>query len=309
MPSLSDILSARSRIAPHIQPTPVTFDKKLNIWIKWENQQLTHSFKPRGALNKILQLSREDLDRGVIAASAGNHGQGVGLAAKIAKTKVTVYVPQDAANIKVEKMIAQGAEVIRVAGQFGDAEARAIQESKKQNKVFVSPYNDPMIIAGAGTIGLELTEQCSTADKWVIPVGGGGLIAGMIVAAQKKVKVIGVQSEASKFLYEEFHGRDMNQVIELPSLADGLAGAVEPGAETIATIHGASDMRLVTEEQIADAIRYCYKEHDQVIEGSGAVSVALFLSRQLNGDGSTVVLVTGGNIDEAKFKKIVNSNQ
>ena len=116
----------------------------------------------------------------------------------------------------------------------------------------------------------------------------------MIVAAQKKVEVIGVQSDASKFLYEEFHGRDMNRVIELPSLADGLAGAVEPGAETIGAIHGASDMRLVTEEQIADAIRYCYKEHDQVIEGSGAVSVALFLSRQLNGDGDTVLLVTGG---------------
>ena len=100
----------------------------------------------------------------VIAASAGNHGQGVGLAAKIAKTKVTVYVPKDAANIKVEKMIAQGAEVIRVPGQFGDAEAKAIQESKTQNKVFVSPYNDPLIMAGAGTIGLELTEQCPTAD-------------------------------------------------------------------------------------------------------------------------------------------------
>ena len=307
MPSLSDLLSARQRIAPHIQPTPVTFDKKLNIWIKWENQQLTHSFKPRGALNKVLSLSREDLDRGVIAASAGNHGQGVGLAAKIAKTKVTVYVPQDAANIKVEKMIAQGADVIRVPGQFGDAEAKAIQESKKQNKVFVSPYNDPMIIAGAGTIGLELTEQCPMAGKWVIAVGGGGLIAGMIVAAQKKVEVIGVQSEASKFLYEEFYGRDMNRVIELSSLADGLAGAVEPGAETIAAIHGANDMRLVTEDQIADAIRYCYKEHDQMIEGSGAVSVALFLSRQLNGDGNTVALVTGGNIDEEKFKKIVDS--
>jgi threonine dehydratase len=98
----------------------------------------------------------------------------------------------------------------------------------------------------------------------------------------------------------------MNRVIELSSLADGLAGAVEPGAETIAAIHGANDMRLVTEDQIADAIRYCYKEHDQMIEGSGAVSVALFLSRQLNGDGNTVALVTGGNIDEEKFKKIVD---
>jgi len=309
MPSLSDILSARHRIAPHIQQTPVTFDKQLNIWIKWENQQLTHSFKPRGALNKVLSLSRGELDRGLIAASAGNHGQGVGLAAKIAKTRVTVYVPQDAANIKVEKMIAQGAEVIRVPGQFGDAEAKAIREAKAQGKVFVSPYNDPMIIAGAGTIGLELMEQCPKADNWVIPVGGGGLIAGMIVAAQKKVKVIGVQSEASKFLYEEFYGRDMNQVIELSSLADGLAGAVEPGAATIEAIHGASDMRLVTEDQIAESIRYCYKEHDQVIEGSGAVSVALFLSGQLNGDGSTVALVTGGNIDEEKLRRIVNSSQ
>jgi threonine dehydratase len=302
MISLSDIHSARILIAPHIRTTPVTFDAALGVWIKWENQQVTGSFKPRGALNKMFSLSAEERRRGVIAASAGNHGQGVALAAKTAAAQVTVYVPEATPRIKIEKMLALGAEVIRLPGQFGDAEAEAIRVARAQGKVFVSPYNDPHIVAGAGTMALELLEQCPGAERWLIPTGGGGLPMGMMAGAP--VNVIGVQSEASPFLYHEFHHGDMSNVAELPSLADGLAGAVEPGSITIAAIHRAADMWLVTEAQIAEAIAYAHDQHGQVVEGSGAVGIAAALNGRVPKDGHTVVLVTGGNIDPEKHQQI-----
>src|SRR3990172_6152125 len=302
MPGISDLHVARERIAPHILPTPVTFDDPLGAWIKWENNQHTKSFKVRGAFNKMMALSADELERGLIAASAGNHGQAVGLAAQRLKARVTVYVPESAARVKVEKMIEFGAEVVSVPGFFGDAEAAAIRAAREQGKAFVSPYNDPFIIAGAGTVAFDLTEQCPEADQWLVPVGGGGLIMGMMIAAPENVKVIGVQSDASPFLHEEFHHRDMAKVVELPSLAEGLAGAVEPGSETIPAIHNAADMRLVTEEQIEQAIAYAHHAHGEVIEGSGAVGLAALLNGQLRGDGRTVVLITGGNIDPDKHK-------
>lgn len=306
MVTRSDLYAARERLSPHILSTPVTFDDNLGAWIKWENHQHTHSFKVRGAFNKMMSLTPAELGRGLIAASAGNHGQAVGLAAQKLKARVTVYVPESAARVKVEKMIEFGAEVVSVPGFFGDAEAAAIRAAREQGKVFVSPYNDPHVIAGAGTVAFDLTEQCPQADQWLVPVGGGGLIMGVMIAAPEKVKVIGVQSDASPYLHEEFHHRDMSNVVERPSLAEGLAGAVEPGSETIPAIHNAADMRLVTEEQVAQAIAYAYHAHGEVIEGSAAVGLAALLGGQLRGEGRTAVLITGGNIDADRHAKICN---
>lgn len=303
---IDDILSARERIAPHIRQTPVTYDARLGAWIKWENQQVTGSFKPRGALNKVFSLSAEECERGLIACSAGNHGQGVALAAKIAGAHATVYVSEGAAPNKIDKMRSLGAEVVLVRGSYSDAEALAIRMAKEQDKVWVSPYNDPLVIAGQGTLALEMESQCLDASRWLIPVGGGGLIAGMMAGASKAVGVIGLQSEASPFLYHEFHHRDMSKIVELPSLADGLSGGIEPGSATIEAIHAAMDVLLVTEAQIAQAITYAYHMHGQVIEGSGAVGIAALLGGQLRGDGRTVVLVSGGNIDEDKFQMIIS---
>jgi threonine dehydratase len=306
LPTPTDILSARERIVPHIRITPVTYDESLGIWLKWENQQVTGSFKPRGALNKILSLTPEERERGLIACSAGNHGQGAALAAKIAGATVTVYASDHAARNKIEKMQALGAEVIQVDGDYGVAEATGIREAKEQGKTWVSPYNDPLIIAGQGTLALELIEQCPGATQWLVPVGGGGLIAGMLVGAPSTVRVIGVQSEASPYLHHEFHYHDMSKALDLPSLADGLSGGIEPGSATIAAIHNAADVCLVTEPQIAEAIAYAYHKHNQVIEGSGAVGLALVLSGQLQGNGSAVVLVSGGNIDADKHQTLVS---
>ncbi len=307
--TIDQLHSALERISPHIRQTPITFDEKLGCWIKWENQQVTGSFKPRGALNKILSLSPEECRRGLIACSAGNHGQGVALAARIAGAHVTVYVSEGAAQNKVEKIRALGAEVIPVKGAYEDAEALAIRAAKEQGKVWVSPYNDPLVIAGQGTLAYELMQEHLKSERWIIPVGGGGLIAGIMAGASyfsKVVQVLGVQSEASPFLCHEFHYGDMAKAVEAPSLADGLSGGVEPGSATIEAIHDAADVLLVSEAQIAQAIAYAYRAHGQVIEGSGAVGIAALLGGQLKGDGRTVVLVSGGNIDEEKFQVIIN---
>ncbi|MBI3362231.1 MAG: pyridoxal-phosphate dependent enzyme, partial [Chloroflexi bacterium] len=204
MISLDDIRSARKRIAGHIQATPVAYDNHLKVWFKWESHQVTRSFKPRGALNKVLSLSRAELDRGLIACSAGNHGQGVALASRQTGAQVQVYVPEDAAQIKIAKMIALGAEVVKVPGLYGDAEAAAIRAAHDRGKTYVSPYNDPLVIAGAGTIALEWLEQSPDIDTLLVPVGGGGLIAGVGSAAKgvrPGVKIVGVQSEASAYLH------------------------------------------------------------------------------------------------------------
>lgn len=305
LPTLADLQQARLRIQPHIQSTPVTFDDSLGIWIKWENQQITGSFKPRGALNKILGLPSAALTRGLIACSAGNHGQGAALAARIAGARVTVYASRNAAPIKVEKMRALGAEVTLVGESYGDAETAAIAAAREQGRVWVSPYNDPAIIAGQGTLALELVEQCPSALRWLVPVGGGGLIAGMLAGAPAGTAVIGVQAEASPYLHHEFHYNSMAGAADLPSLADGLSGTIEDGSATTAAIHGAADMMLVTEDEIAAAIAYAYRRHGQVIEGSGAVGLALVLAGRLPGDGRTVVLITGANIDPGKHARIV----
>lgn len=307
LPTLSDLQAARTRIAPHIRTIPVTYDDSLGLWLKWENQQVTGSFKPRGAINKILSLTEAERAKGLIACSAGNHGQGAALAAKIAGATVTVYASSHAARNKIEKMCALGAEVIQVDGNYDQAEATAIRVAKEQNRPWVSPYNDPLVIAGQGTVALELIEQCPTATQWLIPVGGGGLIAGMIAGAPNTVGVIGVQAEASPYLHHEFHTHDMSNAQDLPSLADGLSGGIEPGSATIAAIHGAKDVRLVTEDQIAQAIKYAYQKHGQVIEGSGAVTLALILSGQFAAEGKTVALISGGNIDADKHQNLVSS--
>ncbi|MBI3764477.1 MAG: pyridoxal-phosphate dependent enzyme, partial [Chloroflexi bacterium] len=213
MISLDDIRSARKRIADHIQVTPVAYDDRLKVWFKWENHQVTHSFKPRGALNKVVSLSRAELDRGLIACSAGNHGQGVALASRQTGAQVQVYVPEDAAQIKIDKMRALGAEVVKVPGLYGDAEAAAIRAARDLGKTYVSPYNDPLVIAGAGTVALEWLEQSPDVDTLLVPVGGGGLIAGVGSAAKgvrPDVKIVGVQSDASAYLHAEFYRRDMS---------------------------------------------------------------------------------------------------
>ncbi len=305
---VAEIKAARERIAPHLRRTPLTFDPALRLWLKWESQQVTGSFKPRGALNKVLALQEGELRAGLVACSAGNHGQGVALAGRVLGARVTVFVSEKASPLKIEKMRALGAEVIPVHGGYAEAEAAALDDASTSGRIFVSPYNDRHVMAGGGTLALELLEEV-TARVVIIPAGGGGLLAGMGSALKQRdptIRVIAVQSAASPFLYQAFHGGDPEAVVEEPSLADGLAGALEPGSETIPIMREvADDFMLVTEEEIARAIAYTYRAHGQVIEGAAAVSLAAVAAGRIEPIEPTVAMVTGGNIDPDRHQALV----
>ncbi len=307
--TINDFTAARERIAAHVVQTPASYHAPLNLAFKWENQQRTNSFKPRGALNKILTMPPEKLASGLVAASAGNHGQGLALAAQMTGTPVHIFVPQATATVKVERMLAFGATVEHVPGYFDRAEARARALAADSGAIYISPYNDLDVIAGAGTIALEWLKQAPDLRRWLLPLGGGGLIAGMGLVArvlQPDLEIIGVQSEASPYLYHQFYYGHMRDVVEQPSLTEGLAGDVEDGSVTIALLPQVCDgVVLVTEAEVRAAIAYAYHELEQVIEGSSAVGLAAVLANKIDTAARlTGALVTGGNIDPGTHAEI-----
>ncbi len=315
MTTLKEIEQATRRLAPLIRPTPVSHDPLLSqragaeVWLKWENQQITGAFKLRGALNVALQLP--DTQAGLLTASAGNHGLGLAYAARQAGVPVTVYLPADAPQTKVDKLRALGAELRFFEGGYGQAERAAIAACQEPDgPQYVSPYDHPHIIAGAGSLGLEMLEQIPHLETILVPVGGGGLIAGAGLAlkgCRPTGRVIGVQGETSAVLYADWHGRGINNVSIEPTLADGLAGEVDPSSITRPILKQVvDDFVLVSEEQIARAIAYVHQRHGQVIEGAAAVGVAALLTDKIDTNGQVVGLViSGGNIDPQVHADVV----
>lgn len=303
---------AFQRIAPHIRTTPLTFDPSLDIYIKWENQQVTGSFKARGALNKVLNLADWERRRGLVTASAGNHGQGVALAGNLTTSPVLVFASDHASPSKVAAMQSLGAEVHLVPGGYAEAERAGIEYAASSEMTWVSPYNDGQIIAGQGTLALEILAQHPPLvdATWVIPAGGGGLVSGIGAILDKNNRhpnLIAVQSDASPFLHAIYHTGSQDQVVELPSLADGLAGPVETGSVTVPlTLQVVDKFLLVTEEQIAQAIAYAWSHYQQRIEGSAAVSLAAVLSGQVS-TRPMVIIISGGNIQTEVFDKIIGT--
>ncbi len=201
---------AYERIGPFIHKTPLTYDAQNNLYLKWENHQVTGSFKARGAFNKILSLQDWELERGLVTASAGNHGQGVALAGQMKHAPVIVFASDHALKIKIQAMHDLGAEIHLVPGGYGEAERAGISYANTMGATWVSPYNDGMIIAGQGSIALEVLKELPdpSSTTWIIPAGGGGLVSGIGCALQKlnpRPKLVAVQSEASPFLYEIYH--------------------------------------------------------------------------------------------------------
>jgi len=300
--SLQDIRAAADRIRPHIALTPFTRDEDAALWLKWENRQTTGSFKVRGALNKVLAHSAEARKRGVVAASAGNHGQGVALAARLVGAQVRVFTYAHALPGKISAMRALGAEVVAVEGGYAEAEAAAIDDARLSGRLWVSPYNDKLVIAGQATIALEVVEavgHLEHATIW-IPAGGGGLAGGtgcLVRAMRPRWRVVAAQSEASAFLQAHFHGQDMNQVVEHESLADGLAGPVEAGSQTLILIREVVDeFVLVAEEAVAKAIALAWWRYGERVEGSAAVALAAVRPRIQAAGGEHIILISGGNI-------------
>jgi threonine dehydratase len=288
-PGLKEIQEARARLEGIARVTPVYGTETLSkiigreVALKAENLQRTGSFKIRGAVNKIATLSDAERRAGVVAASAGNHGQAVAWAAREAGVKATVFVPQDAPMAKVEPTKNYGAQVELVGATFEDALAAALKHAEETDATFVHPYEDERVMAGQGTIGLELAEQVPQAGTVVIPVGGGGLSSGIGLALRSvrpDVRIVGVQAGLSG-----------------PTIADGIA-VKQVGVKTSAILEDVlDDLISVGDDEICRAIVLLLERTKLVVEGAGAVGVAALLTGKAGGEGPAVAILSGGNID------------
>lgn len=305
------IEQAEERIRPSIRQTPLTYDSDLNLYFKWENRQVTGSFKARGAINKVLSLAPWERDKGLVAASAGNHGQGVALAGKNFEIPVIIFCPSGAVKHKVEAMRSLGAEVRFVEGGYGEAERAGLVYAASTGLVWISPYNDPQVIAGQATIGLEILIEDGSLKSipWLVPVGGGGLISGIGAAlkhSSQEGRLIGVQPEASAFFYAIYHRGNQANVEDRQTLADGLSGPVEENAITIPLVkQTVDDMILVSEDEIAEAITVAWYRYGEIIEGSAAAPLAAVLSGRTNLQPALIV-ISGGNIQPEVHAEIIN---
>jgi threonine dehydratase len=309
-----EFYAARNRIRKLVRETPLQPSKGLSevcggrVMLKLENQQHTGSFKVRGAFNKLLQLSDEDKRKGVVAASSGNHAQGLGYAGNRLGVQATIVVPSHTPKVKIDAIRGHGVDLTLHGEEYMDAARLARRMEREQMKPFVSGYNDLEIIAGQGTLGLEMIEADPELEVVLVPAGGGGLVSGVASAIKginENVEVVGVQSVASPVMSESVRqGRIVEMELE-DSYAEGLHGGIEEGSVTFEMCQGyVDDIILVQEETILEAIaHHLYHDH-QVVEGAGAVGVAAILENPDRFRGREVgVVVSGGNIDEELLRK------
>jgi threonine dehydratase len=314
--SLSDIQAARSLLTGIINPTPIVADAKLsadigaNAYLKAECLQRGGSFKVRGAYNKISQLSDEEKARGVITASAGNHAQGVGLAAKLQGVKATIVLPEFAPLTKVIATKALGADVILHGDSFDAAVAYSRELGKEKGYVYVHAFDDPMIVAGQGSVGCEIVEDLPDVTHIVVPIGGGGICSGVAIAAKAlrpDVKVIGVQAANVASMQVSIDAGEPIEVTARPTIADGIA-IKRPGEVTMPLIREFVDEIVqVSEEEIAAGIYHCVLNAHIVAEGAGAAGVAALLAGKIKLDADDVVctVLCGGNIDGNLLSRVI----
>ena len=291
--------------------TPLTPAPKLgkNLYIKAENLQLTGAFKLRGAYNKIRSLTAEEAARGVIACSAGNHAQGIALSASKLGIPSVICMPAGAPISKVEATKAYGAQVVLVPGVYDDAAREAERLQKEEGYTFAHPFNDPLVIAGQGTIGLEILEQLPEAEQVVVPIGGGGLISGVACAIKQRkpsCRVVGVQALGAPSMYLSLNAGEPTELASVATIADGIA-VKRPGDLTFALCREYVDeVVTVTEDEIASAILALMEEQKTVAEGAGAASVAACLFGKVSTEErKTVCLVSGGNVDVTTLSRIL----
>ena len=305
--SLEDILLAQQRLTPHLQHSPLEPAPELSgkIWLKLENANRTRSFKIRGALNAILALDETERAQGIIAASSGNHAAAVAYAAQLTGASAQVLMPKTTPKKKVDNVQRYGADAVLYGDNYDQAEAEALRRVAGGG-TWVSPYNDPHVIAGAGTIGLEIIEQLPGVRRVIVPVSGGGLIAGIATAIKETnsdIEVVGVNAASAPAMYNVFYAEALPQVWE--TLAEALSGDIEAGSITVPICKRYVDgIVLVSERQIAAAMRHMLAQGWEV-EGGGAVGVAAILHNIIPVDGrETVVVVSGGNVDSAVLNKV-----
>ena len=314
MLNLDDLYKARYVLSKILRRTDLVHAPKLNpesdIYLKPENLQITGSFKVRGAYYKVSQLSDEEKKKGVIACSAGNHAQGVALGATSHGIKSIICLPEGAPISKVEATRRLGAEICLVPGVYDDAYNRALQLRDEHGYSFVHPFNDDHVIAGQGTIGLELLDQLPDLEAVVVPIGGGGLISGVAYAIKSlkpDVKVYGVQAAGAPSMYKSIHDHHPETLASVSTVADGIA-VKTPGDLTYEISQKyVDDIALVSEDEICAAILRLLEEEKMVAEGAGAVSVAAAMFNKVPIKGKkTVCLVSGGNIDVNILNRVIN---
>lgn len=279
------------------------------VYLKTENLQLTGSFKLRGAYNKIARLSEEEKKKGVVACSAGNHSQGVALAAQRAGLNAVICIPEGAPISKVEATRSYGAEVVLVPGVYDDAYERALQIASETGRTLIHPFDDDDVIAGQGTIALEILKSLPEMDVCIIPVGGGGLISGMafaIKALKPSAKVIGVQAAGAASMKKSFDVHKRSCLDRVATIADGIAVKM-PGEKTFDYVSRYVDeIVTVTDDEIASAILSLMEQQKLVAEGAGAVAVAAAMAGKVDLEGKkTVCLVSGGNIDVTILSRVI----
>jgi threonine dehydratase len=288
-PTLADIQEARQRLQGIAEETPIypseTFSRRAGreVRLKAENLQRTGAFKIRGAVNKLATLSAAEREAGVVAASAGNHGQAVAWAARELGVRARIYVPVDAPMAKIEACRNYGAETEITGAYFEDALAAALADMEETGATFIHPYEDQLVIAGQGTIGVELAEQAPDVETVLIPIGGGGLAMGVAIALRAlrpDVRIVGVQAGVDGY-----------------TIADGIAVKV-PSEFTMPLLEDLlDDIVAVTDEEISEAIVLLLERAKLVVEGAGAVGVAALLSGKAGGSGPAIPVLSGGNID------------
>ncbi len=314
--TIDDVREAARRLKGHIHRTPVitsrSFDEASGrrVFFKCENLQRAGAFKIRGALNKLLTLTEEERQRGVVGFSSGNHAQGVALAAKLTGASAIILMPTDAPALKVAATRGYGAEVIFYDRQTEDREARARDLVARTGRVLVPPYDDPAIMAGQGTAALELLEEAPDLEALLAPMGGGGLMAGCSTVAKAlrpAMKIYGVEADTANDTFLSFKKGERVSIAPPPTIADGIRN-LSPGALTFPiNKQNVTDVLLVSDQEIEEAVRFLLLRAKLLVEPTGAVPAAALLAGKLPlPRGSRVgVVLSGGNIDPALLAEIL----
>ena len=277
-----------------------------DVWLKLENAQLTGSFKIRGTYNAIAALSPAEHARGVVTASAGNHGRGVALAAQRFGVRATIFVPKTAPRVKIDGMRECGASIDAESAHYDEAHARAIAFAQTHGITYLDPCVGTPLVAGHGTVALEIVDQLPNVGSVVVPVGGGGLLGGIgafLRVTKPEVRIIGAQSVNTSAMARSLQAGRVVDTPVLPTLADGLAGAIDEHGLDVGR-HALDEMVTVEEAEVAAAIAFLAREESVIAEGSGAVGVAALLAGVSNVSDPVVVVISGGNIDAEVLSRV-----
>jgi len=310
------VLDAHERCREHLSPTPLEYSRYLSekikgeVWLKLDSMQRTGSFKFRGAVNKVLSLTDAELDKGVVTASTGNYALAVAEAMRIKKRRATIYLAKDIDQSRLALLRAHGLDLVIFGEAPWDAEKEARRVAEDEDKIYVSPYNDPFVVGGQGTCGYEISRQLPDLDAAFFACGAGGLLsgsAGWLKSQNPKVEAFGVSPENSPVMYESMRAKKMLEMETFPTLADTCAGGVDLDSITLDfCLRYVDEIMLITEKEIEASIRLLFEQHRLVVEGSGALSVGGLLKRKDHFKGKKVVaVVCGRNIPLELFKRII----